>query len=197
MPTYNKRKADDLKEESHHLEEVNVTSENGDKTASQKTRKEKNSKLSKTEKKRKFGNDKKTSKENNDNIDNGDEIINLEDIDDLMDEEAKKRKPKLLTRDEEPKIPNLTYKLKNKAKEFQIKETDGKMKCPFCGISIKNIKIYFQRHGNCGAKIDMDQFIPIHTNFLLQKRRDQIRLAVEKQRIKKQADDPEKFESSS
>ena len=125
-----------MKEESQHLEEVNVTSENVDKTASQKTRKEKNSKLSKTEKKRKFGNDKKTSKENNDNIDNGDEIINLEDIDDFMDEEAKKRKPKLLTRDEEPKIPNLTYKLKNKAKEFQIKETDGKMKCPFCRISI-------------------------------------------------------------
>ena len=108
-----------------------------------------------------------------------------------MYEEAKKRKPKLLTRDEEPKIPNLTYKLKNKAKEFQIKETDGKMKCPFCRISIKNIKIHFQRHGNCGGKIDMEQFIPIHTDFLLKKWQERKRLADQKRRMKKQEDDPD------
>ena len=121
IPAYNKRKADILKDESQHLEEVIITKENTDKTATKKTRKE--SKPSKSEKSRELGNNKKTSKENIDNIKIWDDVINLEDVDDLLDEETKKKGTKLPARDVGPEVLNLTYKLKNKAKEFQIKET--------------------------------------------------------------------------
>ena len=35
----------------------------------------------------------------------------------------------------------LFYRMKDMRKEFPIKEIDGKMVCPFCKISVKNVKL--------------------------------------------------------
>ena len=52
----------------------------------------------------------------------------------------------------------LCYKLKKIDTEYRIKEIDGKMECPFCKITAKNIKLHFDRKSECAENIDMVHF---------------------------------------
>ena len=62
-------------------------------------------------------------------------------------------------------VGDLCYRLKNSKKNNNFKEEDGKIKCPFCRICIKNIQIHFQRKSECGAQIDMGHFNIVHEEF--------------------------------
>ena len=119
--------------------------------------------------------------------------IDLDEIDNYLDEEIRKRKSESLSLTEVTNEPNLTYKLKNKIKEYNIDQKDGKMICPFCKISMKNIRIHFERKPSCGNQIDMNHFLSINTKYIQEKRRKQVRIAVEKRRTKLREENIEKF----
>ena len=91
---------------------------------------------------------------------------------------------------------NLTYRLKKHDGEHPIMEDNNKRICPFCKASVKNIKIHFDRAKTCGDKIDMDHFSQLHKTSLQEKRKHQIRIAVQKRKEKLRAEDPEKFKEA-
>ena len=114
--------------------------------------------------------------------------IDLNEVDKFLDGDTESR-----FMSSEQSQANLTYKLKNKGKELKIVQDNGKMICPFCKISIKNIKINFDRHVECGRKIDMDHFLSNHNEYLQEKRRNQLRIAQMKRKTKLKEENREKF----
>ena len=84
--------------------------------------------------------------------------------------------------------------MKNTDKEFPIIEDRDRRLCPFCKASFKNIRIHFKRKKHCGDKIDMHHFIKIHEAITLEKRREQIRISVQKQKLNLKAKDAAKFD---
>ena len=102
-------------------------------------------------------------------------------------------KPNLPHSSKKSETLKLTYRLKNHSEEQPIMEANDKKICPFCKASVKNIKIHFDRAKTCGEKIDIDHFTQLHQTILLDKRRHQVRIAVQQRREKLKAEDPEKF----
>ena len=66
----------------------------------------------------------------------------------------------------------LCYKLKNKKNIYYFKENDGKLKCPFCEVHLKNINLHFNKNPYCGSKIDGIHFKAIFVEFMKQKQKD-------------------------
>ena len=72
-----------------------------------------------------------------------------------------------------PKVPNenkfqttqLCCRLKNGKQTNIVREDDGKMQCPICNDFLKNIKLHFTRKIECGAQIDLDNFLNIIQEF--------------------------------
>ena len=67
----------------------------------------------------------------------------------------------------------LCYRLKNKKKTQLVEEVDGKMKCPICIITCKNLQLHFDRKYNCRKYIDLDHFSPNLQEYLKLKRKEQ------------------------
>ena len=92
--------------------------------------------------------------------DSFDSKVNLEeDEDEFLDH---KKEVKLLSNED---IVNLSYRLKNKTKTCAIKEVEGKLECPICRLSVKNVHLHFSRKADCGDKIDMDHFSNIFETY--------------------------------
>ena len=87
----------------------------------------------------------------------------------------------------------LFYNLKKKDTRYSIKEVDGKMECPFCGILAKNVKNHFEKVIECGEKIDLKQFIQIYEEFAHAKRANQLRINTQKSEMKSKAENPETY----
>ena len=64
----------------------------------------------------------------------------------------------------------LCYRLRNTKKTQLVEEVDGKMKCPICNITCKNLQIHFDRKSNCRKDIDLDHFSPNLREYLKLKR---------------------------
>jgi hypothetical protein len=107
------------------------------------------------------------------------ENINLEEIDDFLDRERNNA--------------NLYYRSVNKSSEYPIREVDGKMECPFCGIAVKNVNIHFQRMLNCGDKVDMGHFSNIFEEYRILKARNRNRIKAQNFISRKKQTEPESF----
>ena len=79
--------------------------------------------------------------------------------------------------EKETYIGNLCYRLKKITKQYIIKQSDGKMECPFCKIAVKNIKLHFDRNSECAQKIDMVHFSESYNDYkkMLDKNREQLK----------------------
>ena len=93
-----------------------------------------------------------------------------------------------------PETPNLTYKLRNNSEEYPIMEVDDKKICPFCQASVKNIKLHFDRNQTCGEKVDIQHFSQLHKTMMHEKRKKQVRIAVQKRKDLLKATNREKFD---
>ena len=91
--------------------------------------------------------------------------LNIEEIDNYLDEQAGTE-----TLSSEG-IIDLCYKLRNKGKEFKIKEVEGKMQCPSCKIVVKNVQLHFSRKTDCGDKIDIKHFAQQYEKYKIQTRK--------------------------
>ena len=65
----------------------------------------------------------------------------------------------------EDNVSKLSYKLKNKGKEYPIKEVNEKMKCPICKAVVKNLGLHFEKNSKCGKRIDLNHFVPLLEKF--------------------------------
>ena len=60
-------------------------------------------------------------------------------------------------------LPIISCTSKNKI--YIIKEFEGKMECPFCFISVKNISLHFNRKEECGSRINIEEFTALFETY--------------------------------
>ena len=113
------------------------------------------------------------------------ENINLEEIDDFLDKE--------MNCASKTNNGHLYYRLMKALKDYPLTEADGKMKCPFCRIFVKNVRLHFERKPGCGNMIDMVHFIKGHEQWKIVKERERHRINAEKTRKKQKETNPELY----
>jgi hypothetical protein len=116
--------------------------------------------------------------------------IDLEEIDDFLDNKGRKESTE---KNQEQKINDLCYKLKNTKKEHPIQEVNGKMKCPLCSALVKNIQLHFDRNVKCSAKIDHLHFKKNFKEFSTQQKKEKERIKKQTQRNAKKTDNEESY----
>ena len=114
--------------------------------------------------------------------------IDLNEIDDFLDAKCKEENKQA---EEGPTMKKLFYKLKDKSKEFPIKEVNEKMKCPICGTLVKNIQLHFKRNSQCAANIDNVHFQAIYSEFSKQQKKERDRQRKHNSRDKKRNESQE------
>ena len=98
-----------------------------------------------------------------------DENINLDEIDEFLDSQPKKIP--LLSQD----VIKLCYRMRNNSQIYYIKEDAGKLECPICQLTVKNVLIHFERKSNCGKQIDMVHFSEEYERYKKAKDRKRIK----------------------
>ena len=91
------------------------------------------------------------------------------------------------------KTTTLSYMLKDESRGKIAIRDNGKMKCPFCKIIVKNILIHFTRKIGCGEKIYLDNFLTIYEDFDEQRKRAKNREKTNKYNNKKRHENTEDF----
>ena len=83
--------------------------------------------------------------------------------------------------------------MKVKATKYAIEEINGKLTCPICGVAAKNLQLHFQRKIECGDKIDLNHFTPIHEEITKHRRDTKNNEKTKKYQKKVKDENPEAF----
>ena len=110
--------------------------------------------------------------------------IDLEEIDEFLDHQSKKEKQSNI---------DLCYRMKNRTENYTIREDEGKLVCPLCNLSVKNVHLHFERKRDCGQQIDMVHFSHEYERYKRDKDRKRIRQNVRRCELKQKQADPKGY----